>query len=160
VAADFPYKWSTTLGRKLDTYMRSRNEEILGKLVITLQADPARTGALLVLGGAHGHELQYEYVQLRTGVTRIRAWSDVTNQISENLDRIPIDIADEMKRLRKEHRVLPAMHMQEVPGRGRVATIFVATADDSTWITCATPAAGQRLADTAVDRIFGVVFPR
>lgn len=131
---------------------------LLGQVVERLQSQENAVAVAVMIGEAHGYELQYEVVQVSDGSVWRAGWSEFQRDAPVDLksSSMECDLIADLSELHAEH---PASRvtLPEDSSRGRYMVLFVATMSFKKWITGQTRLSGEPR-QGALDRIVDILF--
>lgn len=136
---------------------RRRDRSVVPQVVATVRSDSTFVAGCLVMGRAHGYEMEIEYMQRADGTTRYRVWSDVQGIISTEERTLPLDVAAELARVRGA--AVANTTLPDVTEGGRRAFIALADREGGVWVDAPTPRSRQVAEEGPLARIFAQVFP-
>lgn len=132
-------------------------DELLTILIEEVNSIADYEAICVVEGGAHGHSLKHQIIQLKNGRFLRRNWSNLS-EVEEKYDkRLHINLVNELNVLRQENSKMRVMTPKTDLG-GRYATIYIAVKKDGDWIKCQIPLADKPVPFNAINRLLAAAF--
>jgi hypothetical protein len=115
---------------------RNLNDLLLEQVTAQFRSVEQAAAIVVRIGSAHGYEMQNELLQLTDGSLWAASWCDINPTSPVERVRIiyPIDLVAELAALRAEYPERGCCLPLEA-GRGRIMSLYAATASSSRWIT-------------------------
>jgi hypothetical protein len=137
---------------------KQTNDNILHAVMETARSSADYVGVCLLIGGAHGYEMQYEFIQLMDGNFLFQAWSDLSKgSPATSLVQLNIDLRKEIHNLQGDNSLTRKARNENIDSStgegGRYTTIYIVVGEDAEWIACQTPLEGGIYKNNAINRI-------